>query len=65
MRNSDVASVPPAIVSVPAESVVPSSTSSVYGDPMMSWDCAPSIDKVSIWGLMSSVIVPGLLKATL
>ena len=63
--NSDVASVPPAIVRVPADSMVPSSTSSVYGEPMMSWDCAPSIDRVSIWGLMSSVIVPALLRVTL
>ena len=41
---------------------MPNNTSSVYGPPMTSCDCAPMIDKLSICGFMSSVIVPGLLK---
>ena len=60
-----VVSVPPgSIVRVPAESKVPNNTSSVYGAPMTSCDWAPAIDRVSICGFMSSVIVPGLLRVT-
>jgi hypothetical protein len=56
---------PGSIVRAPADSLVSNNTCKVYGPPITSCDCAPMIDKLSICGFMSSVIVPGLLKATL
>ena len=59
-----VARMPPgSIVRTPADSLVSSSTSSVC-PPMMSCDCGPAIVSLSIWGSISTLIVPVFSKLT-